>query len=134
MPGLSVTLGYKRISLRSTTSNFRYEPAGPVIGVSGNAALAGAFSLYGAFGIGRLKTPMDDRPGVVNFKAAYRLTEVGIAYAVPATDGIVKRWTLTAGHRIQVMRSKDAFELDTGKSQDGIDTTQGFALGVLATF
>ena len=126
LPGLNLTLGYKKIAQRG--ADFRYEPAGPVLGLSGNAALAGALSVYGALGLGQLKTPTSGGDKVVKFKAAYRLTEVGLAYTLPAT-GFVKRWTLTAGHRIQVMRSKEAFE-----SQDGIDTTQGFTLGALATF
>ncbi|MBL8340599.1 MAG: hypothetical protein JNL30_03950 [Rubrivivax sp.] len=133
LPGLSVTLGYKRIAQRGEV--FRYEPKGPVLGVSGNAALSGPVSLYGALGVGRLKTPGDPRPEVVKFDATYRLTEVGVAYALPSADGaLVRRWTFTAGHRIQVMRSKDAFTTAAGRSQDGIDTTQGFTLGVLATF
>lgn len=131
VPGLSATLGYKRIAQRGAI--FRYEPAGPVLGVSGNAALAGPLSLYGAFGLGRLKTSNDPRDEVVKFEASYRLTEVGVAYALPGT-ALVKRWTLTAGHRIQVMRSKEAFVTAAGQRQDGIDTTQGFTLGALATF
>jgi hypothetical protein len=133
VPGLGVTLGYKRIAQRGEV--FRYEPKGPVVGVAGNAALAGPLSLYGALGIGRLKTPSDPRREVVKFDATYRLTEVGLAYTLPSAGGfVVKRWTFTAGHRIQVMRSKDAFRTAAGQSQDGIDTTQGFTLGVLATF
>ncbi|MBL8323550.1 MAG: hypothetical protein JNJ89_01190 [Rubrivivax sp.] len=133
LPGLGVTLGYKRIAQRGEV--FRYEPKGLVLGVSGTAALSGPLSLYGALGVGRLKTPSDPRPEVVKFDATYRLTEVGVAYALPSADGmLVKRWTFTAGHRIQVMRSKDAFTTAAGLSQDGIDTTQGFTLGVLATF
>lgn len=134
LPGLSVTLGRKQIHDRGD-SGFRYEPRGPVVGMSGNAPLSGAFSIYGAVGIGRLKTPEDPSPNVVKFKSRYRLTEVGVAYTVLAQEGFVKRWTLTAGHRIQVMHSKEAFtDPATGKSQDGVDTTQGFTIGVLATF
>lgn len=133
LPGLNVTLGYKRISQRG--AQFRYEPAGPVLGLSANATVSGPVSLYGALGMGRLKTPMDGGDEVVKFRADYRLTEVGVAYTLPVGPGaFVQRWTLTAGHRIQVMRSKEAFVLPTGRSQDGIDTAQGFTLGVLATF
>lgn len=126
MPGLTMTLGYKKVSQRD--GNVSYEPAGVVAGLSGNAPLSGAFSLYGALGFGRLKTPTSGGAEVVKFTADYRLTEIGLAYAVN-TAGLPRRWTLTAGYRIQVMGSKEAFG-----TQDGRDTTQGFTFGALATF
>jgi len=129
LQGLNLTLGYKKVSQRGS---YRYEPKGPVVGISANAPMSGAFSLYGSLGLGRLKTPQAGGDEVVKFKADYRLTEVGLAYALPGS-AFVQRWTITAGHRVQVMRSKDAFPGATG-SQDGIDTAQGFTLGVLATF
>jgi hypothetical protein len=132
MPGLNVALGYKKVAQRG--GQFRYEPGGPVVGLNGNAAISGPWSLYGAVGVGRLKTSDDPNPAVVKFKATYRLTEVGLAYTLPGT-GFVQRWTLTAGHRVQVIRSKEAFfSTATGQQQDGMDTTQGAAIGVLATF
>jgi hypothetical protein len=123
LPGLAATLGYKKVSQRD--GDARYEPAGPVLGLSGNAALSGAASMYGALAFGRLKTPAGDE---INFKADYRLTEVGVAYALSA-GAWPRRWTFTAGYRIQVMGSKEAFG-----AQDGRDTTQGLTLGALATF
>lgn len=129
MPGLSLTLGYKKLSQRGGI--FRYEPAGPVAGVSAFAPLGGALSLYGALGVGRLKTPdKADTASVkyVKFKADYRLTEVGLAYTINAQQW-PRRWTLSAGYRIQVMGSKQAFQ-----NQDGRDTTQGWTLGAIATF
>ncbi len=126
MPGLALSLGYKKVSQRDGPS--RYEPAGPVAGISGNAPLGGAFSLYGALGIGRLKTPSSGGDEVVKFKADYRLTELGLAYTLN-TEGRLRRWTFTAGYRIQVISSKQAFG-----TQDGRDTTQGFTFGAIATF
>ena len=126
LPGLTASLGYKKVSQRD--GSVRYEPAGPVAGVSANASLAGAVSMYGALGLGKLKTPTTGGPEVVKFKSDYRLTEVGLAYGIN-TDGLPRRWTLTAGYRIQVLSSKEAFG-----TQDGRDTTQGFTLGALATF
>lgn len=123
VPGLAVTLGYKKISQGGSAG--KYRPAGPVIGVSANAPLAGALSFYGALGVGRLKTPAGD---AIDFDTDYRLTELGLAYTLNL-DGLVRRWTFTGGYRIQVMSSKEAFE-----SQDGRDTTQGFTLGAIATF
>jgi hypothetical protein len=123
MPGLAVTLGYKKVSQSGDAG--RYRPAGPVVAVSGNAPLGGAWSLYGSLGVGRLKTPGGDK---IDFKADYRLTELGLAYTLNG-DGLPRRWTFTAGYRIQVLTSKDALG-----TQDGRDTTQGFTLGALATF
>ena len=127
MPGLVLTLGYKKVSQRD--GNVRYEPAGPVVGMSGNAPLAGAFSMYGALAFGRLKTPSGGGDEVVKFNADYRLTELGLAYGVNTGAAWPRRWTLTAGYRIQVMSSNQALG-----TQDGRDTTQGLTLGALATF
>ncbi len=126
LPGLNLTAGYKKISQRD--GDTRYEPAGLVLGVSGSAPLAEGVSLYGSFGAGRLKTPQSGGPEVVKFKTQYRLTELGLAYASVPSPGAL-RWTLSAGYRIQVMDSKEAFGI-----QDGRDTTQGFAFGALLRF
>lgn len=122
MPGLAFTVGYKEVE-QSGNGN-RYRPAGPVVGMIGNAPLGGAWSLYGSLGLGKLDTPSGDS---VQFEADYRLTEIGVAYSLDAR--MPRRWTFTAGYRIQVMSSKEAFG-----SQDGRDTTEGFTLGALATF
>jgi len=121
MPGLALTLGYKRVSQSGGAG--RYRPGGPVVGASANAPLGGGVSLYGSLGIGRLRTPGGD---AINFKAGYRLAEVGLACTLNADR---PRWTLTGGYRIQVLSSRDAFE-----GQDGRDTTQGFTVGASATF
>lgn len=126
LPGLNLSLGYKSVSQRD--GDVRYEPAGPVFGISGSAPLSGGFSLYGSFGAGRLKTPQSGGDDVVKFKTSYRLTELGVAYALAGAQ-VWPRWTLTAGYRIQVMSSKEAFG-----SQDGRDTTQGLSFGAVASF
>jgi hypothetical protein len=123
IPGLTLTLGYKKLSQSGSAGEYR--PAGLVAGLSGNAPLGGAFSLYGTLGVGRLKTPAGDK---IDFKADYRLTEVGLAYTLDAGQ-LVRRWTFTAGYRTQVMNSKKAFG-----TQDGRDTTQGLTVGAIATF
>lgn len=122
-PGLAVTLGYKKVSQRD--GDDRYRPAGPVLGINGSASLGGALSMYGAVGIGRLKTPGGDD---IAFDADYRLSEVGLAWTLSA-GGWPQRWTFTVGYRIQVMDSKEAFGV-----LDGRDTTQGLSLGLVATF
>jgi len=121
LPGLGLTLGYKSVS--QTDGTQRYRPRGPVLGASANAPLGSGLSMYGSLGVGWLKTPAGD---AINFRTGYRLAEVGLAYAFNTER---PRWTVTGGYRIQVMTSKDAFE-----GQDGRDTTQGFTLGVNATF
>jgi hypothetical protein len=86
MPGLALTLGYKKVSQSGNAG--RYRPAGPVVGVNANAPLGGAWSLYGSLGVGRLKTPGGDE---IDFEADYRLAELGLAYtAAAALD--VHRW------------------------------------------
>jgi hypothetical protein len=130
IPGLTLTLGYKKVSQTDRVDGSRYRPSGPVAGLSGNASLSGPWSLYGSLGVGKFKTPAGDS---IDFKADYRLTELGLAYALYGNQ-FVKRWTFTAGYRIQVLTSKDAFVAPNGGSQDGVDTTQGFTLGAIATF
>lgn len=121
-PGLTVTLGYKQVEQGGSAG--RYRPRGPVIGVSAFAPLGGLLSFYGSFGLGRFQTPGGDP---IDFKADYRLAELGLAYAL-SSEGRGS-WTFTGGYRIQVFDSKDAFG-----SQDGRDTTQGFTLGANYTF
>jgi hypothetical protein len=122
MPGLAVTVGYKEIDQGDGPDHYR--PSGPVVGLSASAPLRGAWSMYGNLGVGWLKTPSGDE---ISFDADYRLAELGLAYNLNAN--MPKHWTFTAGYRIQVLTSKDAFE-----TQDARDTTQGFTLGVHATF
>jgi len=121
LPGLTATLGYKRVTQRAGTNAYR--PGGPVLGVSANVPIGEGLSLYGSLGLGRFNTPSGDQ---IKFKATYSLTEVGLGYALN-TD--FPRWTLTGGYRMQVMRSKEAFD-----NQDGRDTTQGVTLGLRVTF
>lgn len=131
LPGLSVTLGYKK--LLQTDGVYRYEPAGPLLGVYAGAPLDGPFSVYGSFAAGRLKTRASPDEKIVQFKSDYRLTEVGLAYSLNG-GALVQRWAFTLGYRMQVMGSKEAFETQDGKTQDGRDVTQGLSFGVLATF
>ncbi|MGA0609246.1 hypothetical protein [Caldimonas sp. KR1-144] len=123
LPGLALTLGYKKVS--QGDGDAVYRPAGPVIGVNLNAPMSGPWSLYGAVGLGWLKTPGGDD---IQFDADYRLAELGLAYTIDG-GAWIKSWTFTGGYRIQVLTSKDAFN-----AQDGRDTTQGFTLGAIASF
>ena len=127
LPGLAVTIGYKKVSQSGDAG--RYRPSGPVLGLSGNAPLDGPWSLYGSLGVGWLKTPSGDK---IDFEADYRLAEVGLGYTLN-TNRWLSAWTFTAGYRMQVMNSKDAFP-DDNPTQDGLDTTKGFTVGVIATF
>ncbi len=127
IPSVALTLGYKRVVQSDGPDHYR--PAGPVVGISANAPLGGAWSMYGSLGVGWLETPGGDD---IDFEADYRLAELGLAYTLNG-NRMPRRWTFTGGYRIQVMTSKDAFP-DDASSQDGRDTTQGFTLGVMATF
>jgi hypothetical protein len=123
-PGVAVTLGYKK--LEQSDGSDIYALSGPVLGVNGTASLGRDFSLYGTFGLGRLKTTS---ASTVQFSSAdYRLSEVGLAYTL-ATPSIAKAVTFTLGYRTQVLSSKDAAE-----GQDGRDLTQGLTLGFVTTF
>jgi hypothetical protein len=128
MRGVALTLGYKKV--QQSNGSLRYRPSGPVIGVNASAPIQGAWSLYGNLSLGLLETPSGDP---IDFDMAYRLTEVGLAYTLGGKTR-PKHWTFTAGYRMQVMNSKDAIVTQTDTAQDGLDTTQGFALGVFATF
>jgi hypothetical protein len=123
LPGVAVTLGYKKVGQKAATDN--YELAGLVAGMSATAPLSSTFSLYGSLGLGRLK---DTSASTVKFDADYRLTEVGVAYTLPM-ERFTKALTFTLGYRTQVLSSKEALG-----SQDGRDLTQGLTLGLLAAF
>lgn len=123
LPGVAVSLGYKKVGQKGDSDN--YELAGLVAGLSATAALGNSFSLYGSLGLGRMK---DTAASTVKFDADYRLTEVGLAYSL-ATDRLAKALTFTVGYRTQVLSSKEALG-----AQDGRDLTQGLTLGFVATF
>lgn len=121
-PGVAVTLGYKKYRQQGERI---YELAGPTLGLSATAPLAGAFSMYGTLGLGRMKdTPASN----VYFDAGYQLSEVGFAYNL-GTGSWPRALLFTFGYRMQVLISKDALG-----TQDARDLTQGFALGVIAVF
>jgi hypothetical protein len=127
LPSLALTLGYKKVSQRDGA--VRYEPKGPMLGLNASGSVSGPVSMYGNLGVGRLKTPpKNGNDNIVDFKATYRLAEFGLAYSFGG-GGVPRLWSLTAGYRIQVLRSIDAFG-----TQDGKDTTQGLTFGALATF
>jgi hypothetical protein len=123
MPGLALTLGYKKVGQRAGSDN--YELGGLVAGLSATAPLGPSIGLYGSFGIGRMK---DTGASTVKFDADYRLSEVGLAYSLPM-DGRPKALSFTVGYRTQVLSSKEALG-----AQDGRDLTQGLTFGLVATF
>lgn len=127
MPGLTLTAGWKRIEQSNANKTVRYTPRGLVLGASATAPLSGELALYGSLGFGNFNTPAGI-PGQVEFKSSYRVTEVGLAHGW-ATNGWPRRWVATAGYRTQVLNSRDALP-----GKNGLDTTQGFTVGVLAQF
>jgi len=129
-PGLALSAGYKRVS---QIGEYRYRPAGPVLGASASAPLTGTLALYGNLGLGRLKTPGKSADGKeVVFDADYQLAEVGLSWALPI-DRFVSAMNLTAGYRMQVLVSKNAGK-DSQEGRDARDLTQGFAVGLTMRF
>lgn len=127
MPGLSLTAGWKRIEQTNADKTVRYTPRGLVLGANATAPLSGELALYGSLGLGNFNTPAGSAQQV-EFKSRYRVTEVGLAHGW-STNGWPRRWVATMGYRSQVLISRDALP-----GKDGLDTTQGFTLGVLAQF
>lgn len=127
LPGLNLTVGYKRVLQRE--GSVRYEPKGPVLGLSGTATLDGPWALYGIVSLGRLRTSGEASPTNVSFVADYRIAEVGLGYTLLGGGWGVRRWTFTGGYRLQVMGSRDAVP-----GQSGRDETNGFTFGVIASF
>lgn len=127
LPGAALTLGYKRVT--QAAGIFEYKLAGPVLGVSASAPLGGALSVYGNFALGRFKPK-----GNVDIDADYRLLEAGLAYTV-GLERVLRSVTFTLGWRNQVLVSKNAISPPTDAvSRDAHDLTEGFTLGVVATF
>lgn len=127
LPGLNLTLGYKRVLQRE--GRVRYEPKGPVFGLSGTATLEGPWALYGTVSLGRLQTSGTQSDTNVAFDADYRIAEVGLGYTLLGGSWGVRRWTFTGGYRLQVMGSRQA-----SGAQSGRDETNGFTFGVVASF
>lgn len=125
MPEMVVSLGYKRLQQIQDTND--YKLSGPTLGLSVTAPLSGALSMYGALGLGRMKSSSN-----VVFDADYQLTEVGLAYNL-GLGQTAKSVSFTAGYRMQVLNSKDASST-AGNSQDARDLTQGFTFGLVVAF
>ncbi len=123
LPTLALTVGTKRVVQRGSSGS--YEPRGLVFGLSASAPLGAALSMYGNLGAGSFSTPAGNP---IDFDAVYRLTEVGLGYAMGPVP-LVQSMTLTAGWRMQTLRSKRALG-----DQDGRDITEGLTLGVLVRF
>jgi hypothetical protein len=123
-PGVAAYVGYKYQSQFIPGTSFTM--GGPTVSVSGTVPIRGGFSMYGTVGLGRLKTKSSSD---VQFdRIDYQLSEVGAAYSI-GVGNAPKAVSITLGYRMQVLDTKDAFE-----SQNARDLTQGFALGVIATF
>lgn len=132
-PSLAATLGYKNFKQKSSVTGATiFEVAGPTVGLSGSASLAGAFSMYGALGLGQLSWK-----GTDDGSARYSLSEVGLAYGIPLGRGL-KALSLTAGYRMQVITARGVTLTDGSFQnpikQDARDLTQGFTFAVVGVF
>ena len=146
LPSLAINLGYKTVDQQfKPGGDFKYK--GPFVGVSGAAPIGNGFSVYGNVAIGRMDADFPGflaRPTLLSNSsntADYRLSEIGLAYSFLGVSNMVKALTITAGYRAQV--------LDTGltlpqggatatslvsRSTRGRDNTEGFTIGISATF
>lgn len=143
--GVSTTLGYKQIRQRFGPDEYTWK--GPVLGLTVSRPLAEGWGLYGAFALGRLKGefPIADITGTNRFDADYRLADVGFTYNFGPAGRIVRAVVLTAGYRTQRVATEDYGLAVIPSPSSGqpprlntrgtlVDTTQGFVLGLQASF
>lgn len=133
-PGLTASLGYKKLDQIAPSGAKVFQVSGPTVGVSAASALTGGFSVYGALGLGVLK--IESAPA--NVSADYSLSEVGLGYSLPLGQ-FIKSMNLTAGYRTQVVKARGIELQDTtgtfpSVTQDARDVTQGFTLGAVFAF
>lgn len=144
-PGVGTTLGYKQIRQRFGSDEYTWR--GPVLGLTASAPLASGWGLYGAFGLGRLtgEFPIADISGQTRFNADYRLVDLGVTHTFGAPAPWLRALVLTLGYRSQRVATQDyalAVIPSTASGQAPrentrgalVDTTQGFVLGLQASF
>ena len=123
LPGLSAGIGYKRVDLNDKLgTNPKID--GPIVSVSGAAALGSGFGLYGTLALGKLKADSSFNTSNV----AYTLSDVGLVYSF---DGMMKGLSLTLGYRFQELKVKGS---PIFNGQEFRDTTTGPALGLIGRF
>lgn len=129
---VSVGLGYKQFTQKAT--NFTYQVAGPSVVGGFTAALRGPWSAYGNAAFGKLAAT---GKSTVKVDADYRLTELGVVHTIPLGE-FLRAISITAGYRVQVVNARKLPIYDEGGNfsyfQDGRDLTQGFTLGLVASF
>jgi hypothetical protein len=130
MPGLAVTVGWKNVNYEGDPGDYRFVAKGPTIGLSGNAAISPAVSLYGNLAYGRPK--LHDYGGVYEKeKGKYLLTEFGLAFPLGSVHSSMSRVVATAGYRYQrVSGYPNATELQTQL----FEYAQGPVVGLSYTF
>jgi hypothetical protein len=113
LPGLSVSVGYKRAEQDRLTDDpvpSGIKVNGVLIGLSGTAPLKGALSLYGnaAYGFARQKTDAPDASGSTRFDADYQIGEVGLRYALGSFgQRFLSNVVISVGYRYQLFTSHD---------------------------
>lgn len=129
---VSLGLGYKQFTQKG--SNFTYEVAGPSVVGGFTAALRGPWSLYGNAAFGSMSAT---GKSTVKVDADYRLTELGVVHTFPVSR-FLRAVSITGGYRIQVVNALKLPIYDQNDNfsyfQDGRDLTQGFTLGLVASF
>ncbi len=131
-PRLSLGVGYKRFTQKGST--FTYEVAGPSVVGGVTAPLRGPWSMYGNAAFGSLSA---SGKSTIRVNADYRLTELGAVYSIPMSQ-FLRAISITGGYRIQVVNALKLPIYDQNGAfsyfQDGRDLTQGFTLGLVASF
>ncbi|MBL0086763.1 MAG: hypothetical protein IPP44_08770 [Ideonella sp.] len=143
LPTLAATLGYKQVR-QDFGANAKFRYSGPTLGAVASAPLTAGFTLYGSFGLGRMRTqlPLRDAEGRSTFDANYLLGELGLAYSLSPGKlwPQAKAVALTAGYRSQVLSTSGfriALDTSNASASRGTklrDTTEGLTLGLSLSF
>lgn len=137
LPTVALSVGYKTVH---QAFNQQYHFAGPTVGISGSAPLAGTqLSVYGSFAVGQLKATFGgaDAVGRTVFRANYNLSEFGFAYSFGRMSLMPAYLTGTLGYREQsiITRGYRGHSTTRGTFEDRVrDATQGVAAGIVVSY
>lgn len=136
LPGMVVSMGYKRLSflsgatlsLGNTIGLASYKVDGPVLGLSLGTTVEEGLGFVGGLGTGRLKTQYE---GTGSYGTQYVLAELGLNYRLPKTWGGLDSLSIGAGYRHQTLSVKASV---FAFGQRYRDVTQGPTLSITGTF
>jgi len=109
-------------------SKTKVKMSGPALNIAGSVPLLnkpfGSLGLYGNFSYGAMKTKYQS--GNTDY-TPYYLTEVGLSYTYPFKEEDYVRYSAMVGYRTQTFYTESP-------TNDAVDMTEGFVLGVVLTF